>query len=484
MKILYLSFLIILAFIINTNAINAPSITSPSNGATNQDLTLYIDWTDIAGNEGYVYQLDTVSDFNSAFFIQDTTGTDVSFKHLSDLFFGTTYYWRVMTLNSGGNSAWSPAWNFTTKSTVNITAPTNGSSNQNIELYLDWTDITENTGYMYQIDTCSTFNSPLFVQGTTPTDNSHVSQSDLLFGTTYYWRACAKSVNDTSAWSSTWNFTTANTVITTSPNNGAINQDTSLYLDWSDITGNNGYMYQIDTSGSFNTSLLQEGATTQNNSYVGISDLLYGTTYYWRACAKSNIDTSDWSDISHFRTSYQLTNAPNLVSPADGSIGIDYNAVDLEWSSIPQATTYQYQYSIDNSFSSNVFNGTTTYLTKTINNLNQNTSYYWRVRGQNSSGYSPWSDIWEFTTDNTTDISEVLEINCIQVFPNPVFNILTITGDDIISIKLINSNGQLVESKTVNTIITSFNLNKLTEGIYFVEIITNNNIVYKKIIKE
>ena len=673
MKTLYLSFLMILSFSINTNAINAPSITSPSNGATNQDLIPYIDWTSITGNEGYVYQLDTVSDFSSTLLIQDTTGTDVSFKHLSNLFFGTTYYWRVMTLNSGGNSAWSNTWSFTTKSTVYITVPTNGSTNQNIELNIDWTDITGNNGYMYQVDTSSTFNSSLFVQGTTTnnsfvglsdllfgttyywracaisvndtsnwsntwsfttkstvnntsptngstnqnielyinwtditgnngyiyqvdtssafnsslfvqgttsTNNSFVGLSDLLFGTTYYWRACAKSVNDTSAWSSSWSFTTKSTVITTSPNNGAINQETSLYLDWSDITGNNGYMYQIDTSNSFNTSLLQEGATTQNNSYVGISDLLYGTTYYWRACAKSNIDTSDWSNISHFRTSYQLTNAPNLVSPSNGSIGIDYNTVDLEWSSISQATAYQYQYSIDNLFISNVFNGTSTYLTETINNLNQNTYYYWRVRGQNSSGFSPWSDVWQFTTesivfsdptlisplnnsteidfnsvnlewnslwgvteyiyeistdntfasgvtsetitdtiktliglaedtqyfwrvkasdgatesnwsiiwnfttDNTSYISNFVTDNPIQIYPNPTTGFFTVRGIDLMSIEIINSNGQTIENRVIDNNFTVIDLTNVSDGLYFLIMINKKEIVYEKLVKQ
>ena len=96
---LILILLVVIGLSRNTFAINAPSITSPSNGATNQDLSLFIDWTDIAGNEGYVYQLDTVSDFSSPYFIQDTTGTNVSYKYFTNLIFGKTYYWRVMTLS-------------------------------------------------------------------------------------------------------------------------------------------------------------------------------------------------------------------------------------------------------------------------------------------------------------------------------------------------------------------------------------------------
>ena len=396
-----------LFFAINIFAIDAPALTSPDNGST-QHLTLYLDWTDIAGNEGYTYQLDTVSDFSSPNMLEGTTGTNNSYVSVSNLFFGKTYYWRVMTLSSSGNSDWSTSWNFITHHTVYITNPSNGATDQNISLYIDWTDITGNSGYMYQIDTSQNFNSSLFQEGTTAFNNSHIGVSDLLFGTTYYWRACAKSAVDTSVWSDTWHFTTYYTVTNTSPSNGVINQDTSLYLNWSDITGNAGYMYQIDSSQNFNSSLLQEGATTQNNSYVGISDLLYGTTYYWRTCAKSAVDTSIWSDAWYFTTSYQMTESPNLISPTNGSTGISYTSVDLEWSSIPEATSYQYQYSQDDSFNTGVFNGTIAFLTETIGNLDQNTTYYWRVKGQNSSGYSPWSEIWNFTTETESLDTPVL----------------------------------------------------------------------------
>ena len=484
MKKVLTSIIFVLAICLETFAINAPSITSPSNGATNQDLSLFIDWTDIAGNEGYVYQLDTVFDFSSAYFIQDTTGTNESYKYLSNLFFGQTYYWRVMTLSSSGNSVWSSTWSFTTKVTVGITSPSNGAINQNIELFIDWTDITGNTGYMYQIDTTSNFNSPLFEQGTTATNSSFVSQSNLLFGIKYYWRACAKSVNDTSVWSSIWCFTTKSTVNITSPSNGAINQDTSLYIDWTDITGNDGYMYQIDTSQNFNSSLLQQGVTAQNSSFVSISNLLYGTKYYWRACVKSAVDTSIWSNTWYFTTSYQLTSAPNLISPANGSIGISYVSTDLEWSSVAGATAYQYQYSEDNTFNSGVYNGTTGSLSETINNLNQTTTYFWRVRGQNSSGFSPWSTIWEFTTDNNVVISNLSNISSIQIFPNPTSSILTIIGKGIIKLEVINFNGKIIDNKIAENDMSIFDLRTLPSGIYLIKVVTDRNVIYKKVIKE
>ncbi len=243
-------------------------------------------------------------------------------------------------------------------------------------------------------------------------------------------------------------------------------------------------MYQIDTSQNFNSSLLQQGVTAQNSSFVSISNLLYGTKYYWHACAKSAVDTSIWSNTWYFTTSYQLTSAPNLISPANGSIGISYVSTDLEWSSVAGATAYQYQYSEDNTFNSGVYNGTTGSLSETINNLNQTTTYFWRVRGQNSSGFSPWSTIWEFTTDNNVVISNLSNISSIQIFPNPTSSILTIIGKGIIKLEVINFNGKIIDNKIAENDMSIFDLRTLPSGIYLIKVVTDRNVIYKKVIKE
>jgi len=472
------------SFTTNFQFLEAPSLTAPSNGATNQPITLYLYWTDIADNVGYAYQYDTVSDFSSPVMQEGTTTTNTSYVNVSNLFFGKTYYWRAMTLGSPENSEWSPTWNFSTGTTVYNTAPSDGAINQDISLTLDWTDIIGNAGYMYQIDTSQSFNSSLLQEGTTAQNDSYIGVSDLFFGTTYYWRACALSAVDTSIWSNTWIFTTYHTVTNTSPDNGAINQDISLYLDWTDISGNSGYMYQIDTSQSFNSSLLQEGTTAQNNSYGGVSDLLFGTTYYWHACALSAVDTSIWSNTWSFTTLNQMPNAPILISPANGSTGVSATSVDLEWSSIPDATNYQYQYSEDNTFSAGVYSGTTAYLTETIVDLSENTTYYWRVRGQNSSGNSPWSVIWHFTTENSVGVLNESNISSIKVFPNPTSKMLTIKGEGIIRLELISFNGQIIGEKNIENDKSIFDLSAIPNGIYLIKVVTDKNTIYKKVIKE
>ena len=381
---------------------------TPSNGAINQNTTLFIQWYDIVNDNGYMYQVDTSQNFNSPLFEQGTTATDATQKYLTDLFFGTTYYWRACAKNANDTSEWSTTWSFTTLSTVNNWTPSNGAINQNTALFIQWDDIVNDNGYMYQIDTSQSFNSPLFDQGTTATDEANKYLTDLLFGTTYYWRACAKNANDTSIWTSTWSFTTISSVSNVSPSNLATNISINPILDWSNIIGNTGYLCEIDTALNFDSALQQEYTSATNISQTNVSGLLYGTTYYWHAAAKNAVDTSSWSPTWSFTTAYELTEAPVLVSPTNESEGISFPSVSVEWLASTGAVTYQYQYSTDENFINGVISNTSSLITSSCTGLYPHTVYYWRVRGANANGYSPWSTVWQFTTESADLVPPVL----------------------------------------------------------------------------
>ena len=169
-----------------------------------------------------------------------------------------------------------------------------------------------------------------------------------------------------------------------------------------------------------------------------------------------------------------INNDPNLISPADGSTGISYLSTDLEWSSVTGATAYTYQYSEDNTFNSGIYSGTTGSLIETINNLNQTTTYFWRVRGQNTSGYSPWSTVWEFTTDNNVGISNLSNMSSINIFPNPTKNVIkfrfNINSNEVMVLNIYNAMGTLIKTDILVQNQQQIDITNLTNGIYMVEI--------------
>ncbi|MBQ6277183.1 MAG: T9SS type A sorting domain-containing protein [Bacteroidales bacterium] len=184
-------------------------------------------------------------------------------------------------------------------------------------------------------------------------------------------------------------------------NNTTLSNTASVTLQWYTVSGTSGYLVELDTTSSFNSPvLLSDTYTLTNNNTIankGIDNLLSGTTYYWRVRTLSPIDTSAWSYVWRFTTAYQLTTAPTLVSPANGSTEIAPSGVELVWDELDNVTGYRYQVATDNAFASIVRNGTTAGTNATCN-LMYGTTYYWRVQGYNASGNSVWSAVWNFST--------------------------------------------------------------------------------------
>ena len=490
------------------------SNTSPSNGSTNQPIDVNLDWNSIGGNTGYIYQLDTTNTFDSPNYVEGNSAANYSNINVSSLYFGITYYWRAAAINAVDTSEWSSVWSFTTLNNLNLVSPSNGAINQNVYLELDWTGTVGIYSYEIEIDTVNTFDSSALQSN--ETTNSYFYQSNLLFGQEYFWRVRACHINDTSIWSEIRNFTTRNTIYLLSPTNGAINQNVYLELDWPIVTGCSEYEWEIDTSANFNSGLNQNGITinsfiyvsnllynttyhwrvkgrhaadmsewsdvwtftTHNSinltspsngatnisiapilnyansvgslgylckidtsqnfnstvyqllesnsatSQVNASGLLYGTKYYWGAATRNAVDTSGWSNIWSFTTAYELTDAPILLSPADESVNIPYTSTNVQWNASSGAVTYQYQYSTNANFETGVHSFVTSMLSGTFTGLYPHTTYYWRVRGANANGYSPWSQIWEFKTESANLTPPVLV--------SPANNATNINPDNII----------------------------------------------------
>ncbi len=115
------------------------TLSSPANGTTNQPTTLTLFWTASIGATTYRLQMATNSSFSPVVF-DDSTMTTTS-KQVGPLAYNTIYYWRVSAKNSGGSSAPSSSFSFTTSSSTTvspstpITFPTNPTSSTDYRLF-------------------------------------------------------------------------------------------------------------------------------------------------------------------------------------------------------------------------------------------------------------------------------------------------------------------------------------------------------------
>lgn len=367
---------------------------SPADGTINVTPDVLIDWSYISGLTNYDYAIDTSPSFSSPMYEYHSITASSSQINLSNLRFGTKYWWKVRARHAQDTTQWSSPWTFITTDYLTNVSPASGVVNQLPNVMIDWSFLSGIIYYDYEIDTVSSFNSPLYSYTTVSSASSQATLSNLQFDKTYYWHARARHSVDTTQWSPTWSFSTINSVTHVSPANGATNISLNPIIDWSAMSGITNYHYQYDVDPNFSSPAYF--SISSASSQATLSNLSYGETYYWQVRVAHAADTSDWTTPWHFTTLFQLTTLPVLSSPTDGITGLSL-PVTIEWLAYTGATFYQYEIDTTASFLSPLI-GNTTNLNQVIIGLSYSETYYWRVRANNGSGFSPWSVTWSFST--------------------------------------------------------------------------------------
>ena len=90
-----------------------PVLSSPTNGSI-ASIPVTFNWSNSAGTIAYKLSIATSSSFATTVVDQDFANNTATVSVLS---LRTTYFWRVSAGGSGGTSAWSGIWSFTTAST-------------------------------------------------------------------------------------------------------------------------------------------------------------------------------------------------------------------------------------------------------------------------------------------------------------------------------------------------------------------------------
>jgi subtilisin family serine protease len=377
--------------------LDPPVLVYPEDNSTDIPIDVTIDWEDVDGATSYNLQVALSDSFSDP--IKDETTTQSQYS-MTDLDFSTVYYYKVSASNDDYTSDFSTIWDFETEplSAPTLVSPANNATGQSTSLTLDWTNVPGATGYVVQVSLNGDFSSFVVNQSTA---SSEYAVSGLNTNTQYYWRVKATNDDDISPWSSVRNFTTliptlsAPTLV--SPANNATGQNTSLTLDWNNVTGATGYVVQVSLSSSFSTYVLNQSTASSQYSVTGLNT---NTPYYWRVQATNDDTESAWSSVRNFTTLVPTLSAPTLVSPANNAT--DQNtSLTLDWDNVTGASGYVVQVSQSASFTSFVVNESTTSSQYAVSGLSTSTQYFWRVKATNDDTESSWSSVWNFTTGDS-----------------------------------------------------------------------------------
>jgi hypothetical protein len=371
-----------------------PTLTAPANNTTFSVTNTAIrtqtyQWNAVAGATSYNIQISTRADFDlSDYIIISTNVSSTSYTYQAS---AATYYWRVRANKSGGFSAWSAPFAITFNA---VPPPTlispDGDAFTDKQMTFSWNAVPNATQYEIRTYTLPYYGS----LSTWTTTNTSYDGSVITTGS-YAWNVRSQAGGVYGEWSDYKFFTVgqllAPTLIT------PIDRDfeditPTRTLSWNPVAGATAYMLQFKANSSnfYSMDDINMGLDTSYNA-TGLSLDNY---YYWRVIPMSGVIRGTPSETRVFRVKPLFT--PNINTPLNMAI-IAGNDVTFSWSSVADATDYQFQIGTSIAFTTLIHD---TILADTSLNivLEEGNVYFWRVRARNANGaLSEWSQGRQFT---------------------------------------------------------------------------------------
>jgi len=231
-----------------------------------------------------------------------------------------------------------------------------------------------------------------------------------------------------------------------SPLNLETDLPVDIVLTWYPQLHTSSCSLQVSKSSDFSTLLIDlDNLSDKSYSLTGLEN---NTTYFWQVKAVNVAGESDFSSPWEFTTIMAIPEMPVLAEPADGSGNNPVN-VDLIWNSVVDAESYSLRVSKYSDFYNLLIDLSnlpdTSY---SLTGLENNTTYFWRVRSANIAGNGDFSKTWDFTTIPLSSVTKEQDNISLQAFPNPFNSRVTIsfelTETTKISLVIYNSTGQAV----------------------------------------
>lgn len=412
----------------NAATLYAPSLTAPASDQvlTNFPRTATFNWSAVSGATRYELEIACdvcVSKTNKwanakSYSVTGTTyttkvpGADNQFR------------WRVRGYNGSTAGSWSvyryfryntkPGSSNPVTTAPTITAPTQNQVFSSKDVSLDWTDVTGNKLYFYEVEKLLEYNgtwSTSVIAG-----SSYASSATLSIPGYGKYRVHVQSIstNDVFGKFSDYRYfeyragssTTAPVITAPTANQVFTDINSTVTGRWNAVSGAQKYQLELYKD----SNLVWNGETSNTYYSVNLKSVSYFTSvngnYHGRVRAVFSGSTySNWSDYRYFSISINssTTGKPVISEPYEGQ-NIGDSITHFDWSDVTNAVQYNYVLERWNGTSwATLFNANTTQSWEEvyINSSNTYGQFRFQVRAIFAgSVYGEWSDWRNYTNNN------------------------------------------------------------------------------------
>jgi regulation of enolase protein 1 (concanavalin A-like superfamily) len=287
---------------------------------------------------------------------------------------------RYVTYGSASNLAFTGDLSSPPASYNGLTAPSNltatPTAGANTSINLSWTDVEGESNYAIERSS----DGVNFTQITTVAANiTNYTNVNPWGSMRWFYRVSARSASINSIPSNVASVVNKPNAPSDPPASYATKylsvSTSTIYLNWRDVSGDEGYRIERSTDG---VNYTQIATTAANYNACNVSGLTAGTQYTFRITPMTSI--GDGVALPHTITaSTRLAAVTGLAFGAKAS-----NSLTINWTDLPNETGYRIERSVDGTnFASLVLLGAnaTSYTDSSVSELNE---YYYRVVGTTS----------------------------------------------------------------------------------------------------
>ncbi len=280
-------------------------------------------------------------------------------------------------------------------STLTLTVPLNNSENISTLCAFKWYSHIKAKTYHFELALDSDFSNNVY--DINSVQISLTPANALEYNVNYYWRVTALDSNSNIVGKSeTWNFKTE-AITLLEPENESTEILVNTSFKWLPLKDVKNYQLEISNNSEFNKKIIY---TTNKSNYDLTSSLDNYTTYYWRV--KAYYDNGDFAQSSTYSFLTESNIIVSLVYPGNNSKNIEFTP-EFQWSKIEGATGYRIEVSTDKYFTYSKFPSfisgqDSTFFYNAKDSLEENTTYYWRVKAKLIDCYTNWSETYSFKT--------------------------------------------------------------------------------------